>query len=351
MRFLVVTACLITAPALAAPPADIVGTASGIGTVFTTKAGLSLYTYDKDIKPNVSDCVAACAQAWPPYVAPDDAKAEGDWTLTSRADGKKQWSFRGKPLYTFARDTAPGATLGSGVQDIWHIAVDFAPRPKGVKFQGSIKGRVAATAKALTLYTLDKDCSGKCLADWTPFRAAWTANTTGDWTVVARKDDGTAQWAYKGKPTYTYGKDFARGQVNGDGKDGAKAILLQPTPPLPAFVKVGVSDYGPIFTDANGMTLYAVGNLKEIQELFCKGDCLNENWTPVLPAADAKPSGNWTIADNLGAKQWHYRAQPVYLYKGDHKPSDIKGDRFAVGNGFGSGFLVMQVKSLIEEAL
>ena len=32
-------------------------------------------------------------------------------------------------------------TLGDGVQDIWHVAVDFAPRPKGVKFQGSAQGR------------------------------------------------------------------------------------------------------------------------------------------------------------------------------------------------------------------
>jgi len=42
-----------------------------------------------------------------------------------------------------------------------------------VDVQGTTKGRVAATTKGHTLYAADKDCTGKCLADWTPFRAAW----------------------------------------------------------------------------------------------------------------------------------------------------------------------------------
>ena len=350
MRSLIAAACFLAAPAFAATPTDIVGTQTGIGTVFTTKAGASLYTYDQDIKPDVSACVAACAQAWPPYLAAEDAKPEGAWTLATRADGKKQWSFRGKPVYTFARDVAPGTTLGDGVQDIWHVAVELAPRPKGVKYQGTTAGRVAATAKGLTLYTADKDCTGKCLASWTPFRAAWTANPTGDWSVLTRKDDGTPQWAYKGKPVYSFAGDYTRGDLNGNGKDSAQAIVLQPTPALPPFVKLHVSDYGQIFTDSRGMTLYAVPDVKAIQKAVCIGSCLKDNFIPVVADANAKPSGNWTITEFEGAKQWQYRGQLLFLYKGDNNPGDINGDRFAIGAGFG-GFAVLRQRTLMEEAL
>lgn len=350
MRALIIAACLAAAPALALP-ADVTATPSGIGTVFTTKAGMTLYTYDKDVQRDVSACIAACAKAWPPLLAADDAKPDGEWSLATRDDGKKQWSFRGKPLYLYARDAAPGTTLGDGFQDIWHVAVDLAPRPKGVKFQGTKVGRVAATSKGYTLYAVDKDCNGACLANWTPFRAAWSANTTGDWSVVARKDDGTPQWAFRGKAVYAYTGDFAKGDINGDGKDGASRILLQPLAPLPPFVKVGVSDYGPIFTDTRGMTLYSVGNLAQILELFCKVDCMTANWTPVVPEAGAKASGNWSIGENQGVKQWYYRGEPVYLFKGDRKPSEIVGDRFAVGNGIRDGFHILEEKTLAEEAL
>ena len=304
------------------------------------------------VKTGVSACVAACAKAWPALVAADDAKAEGEWSLVTREDGKKQWAFRGKPLYTYVRDAAPGSTLGDGFQDIWHIAADLAPRPKGVKFQGTTKGRVAANGKGHTLYTADKDCNGKCLSDWTPFKAAWAAQATGDWTIVRRKDDGTPQWAYRGKPVYAYGGDFARADLNGDGKDGTwHAILLQPTPPPPPFVAVGASDYGPIFTDTRGMTLYAVGNLNEVLRVFCNEECMTQNWTPVTPQSGAKPAGNWTIGDNHGTQQWFYRGEPVYLFKGDRKRAEIVGDRFAVGNGIRDGFHILEVKTLIEEAL
>jgi len=42
------------------------------------------------------------------------------------------------------------------------------------------------------------------------------AHASGDWTVVAR-DDGSKQWAYKGKPLYTWVKDAKPGDVTGDG--------------------------------------------------------------------------------------------------------------------------------------
>ena len=39
---------------------------------------------------------------------------------------------------------------------------------------------------------------------------------TADMTIVVR-DDGKKMWAYKGKPLYTFKKDMAAGDTNGDG--------------------------------------------------------------------------------------------------------------------------------------
>ena len=40
-------------------------------------------------------------------MATDADKATGDYTVITRDDGKKQWAFKGKPLYFWAKDTKP----------------------------------------------------------------------------------------------------------------------------------------------------------------------------------------------------------------------------------------------------
>jgi predicted lipoprotein with Yx(FWY)xxD motif len=40
-----------------------------------------------------------------------------------RDDGKKMWAYKGKPLYTFKKDAAPGDINGDGfLNGAWHIA-------------------------------------------------------------------------------------------------------------------------------------------------------------------------------------------------------------------------------------
>lgn len=80
----------------------------------------------------------------------------------------------------------------------------------------------------MTLYTFDRDaagsgksvCNGPCAANWPPLLAGTDAKAAGDWTVVAR-DDGRAQWAYKGKPLYAWVKDAKPGDRTGDGFNNA----------------------------------------------------------------------------------------------------------------------------------
>ncbi|NNU42999.1 COG4315 family predicted lipoprotein [Ramlibacter montanisoli] len=76
----------------------------------------------------------------------------------------------------------------------------------------------------MTLYTFDRDvaasgksvCNGPCAANWPPLMAGATATPYGDWTIVVR-DDGSRQWAYRGKPVYYWVKDTRPGDRTGDG--------------------------------------------------------------------------------------------------------------------------------------
>ncbi|MGE3907691.1 MAG: hypothetical protein AB7F36_17195, partial [Reyranellaceae bacterium] len=83
----------------------------------------------------------------------------------------------------------------------------------------SAKGKILTDAKGMTLYTFDRDtatksnCNGQCAVNWPPLMAS-TAGAAGDWSVVTR-DDGAKQWAYKGKPLYTWVKDARPGDTTG----------------------------------------------------------------------------------------------------------------------------------------
>jgi predicted lipoprotein with Yx(FWY)xxD motif len=81
-----------------------------------------------------------------------------------------------------------------------------------------------------SLYVFDRDplgkstCVGSCASEWPPVVAPQDAHRIGDWTPVHRTD-GAMQWAYKGKPVYTYRGDTGAGQTNGAGKGGLWRLL------------------------------------------------------------------------------------------------------------------------------
>ena len=89
--------------------------------VLTDAKGMTLYTFDKD-EGGVSACYDKCAANWPPMIAAANAKAEGDYGLSDRTDGSKQWTYDGKPLYLWVKDAKPGDMTGDGVNGVWHTA-------------------------------------------------------------------------------------------------------------------------------------------------------------------------------------------------------------------------------------
>jgi predicted lipoprotein with Yx(FWY)xxD motif len=55
-------------------------------------------------------------------MAAADATAAGDYTIVTRDDGSKQWAYKGKPLYMWAKDSKPGDRSGDGFNNAWRIA-------------------------------------------------------------------------------------------------------------------------------------------------------------------------------------------------------------------------------------
>jgi predicted lipoprotein with Yx(FWY)xxD motif len=115
---------IVSALALLAQAAWAGPTATQNG-IMTDTAGNTLYTFDKDA-PGKSNCAGDCLKKWPAFIAKPEAGETGDFSLIGRTDGGRQWAFKGKPLYYFAGDQAPGQRNGEGVGGVWHV-IDASP--------------------------------------------------------------------------------------------------------------------------------------------------------------------------------------------------------------------------------
>jgi predicted lipoprotein with Yx(FWY)xxD motif len=84
---------------------------------------MTVYTFDKD-SGGKSACTGSCADNWPAVPAGDAALSAPYGTIT-REDGTKQLTYKGKPLYTFRKDKAPGDKAGDKMmKEMWHVVSD-----------------------------------------------------------------------------------------------------------------------------------------------------------------------------------------------------------------------------------
>src|SRR5687767_11596436 len=126
--------------------------------------------------------------------------------------------------------------------------------PEGVQTSKLPDGTLILTdARGMTLYTYLKDtptesnCNDACAVQWPPLAASGAP--PGDaWTTITRKD-GSAQWAYRGKPLYGWIKDARPGDLTGEGvANGAWKIAVVDSPPN--LVKVHLAHVATTFQDA-----------------------------------------------------------------------------------------------------
>lgn len=217
-----------------------------VGLVLTNDAGHTLYALDGDANKETRICgsMAACV-GWRPMSAPRVSVAAGEFGVVSRTDGIRQWTYKGKALYTYAGDLVPMDANGMGVHAAWtpaYIARHFVP-PNVIVQSSNKLGKVWATAQGKTLYkrqgfiyqsgsghtarrgdtvrpAVGRDigtnprCQKEC-EKWHPFVAPADAEPSGYWDVAVR-EDGQKQWVYMGYALWTYDGDTAPGDINGN---------------------------------------------------------------------------------------------------------------------------------------
>lgn len=117
-------------------PAEIATAITETGMKYVEAAtGKTLYYQGFNHRPYIyvgfnrgifSNCYNDCAEEYPPLLAPQNAKPVGEWWVLTRVDGKKQWAYRGLPVYTY-RDDVPGRHLASANGRIWTEAIANNP--------------------------------------------------------------------------------------------------------------------------------------------------------------------------------------------------------------------------------
>jgi predicted lipoprotein with Yx(FWY)xxD motif len=136
-----------SAAAAAAPGASSVAistTKGSVGTYLTGASGRAIYLWMADTGPK-SNCTGQCAKFWPPVLAKATPTVSGgatasDLGTTTRADGTKQVTYNGHPLYYFLEDPKAGTDKGQGSTNFgakWWLV---APSGTAITAKGSSSG-------------------------------------------------------------------------------------------------------------------------------------------------------------------------------------------------------------------
>ncbi|MHB1206673.1 MAG: hypothetical protein ACYCZX_13975 [Rhodospirillaceae bacterium] len=203
----------------------------------------TLYAFDGDAAKDAKACASPCV--WQPAAAAQLAEPAGDFSLIQRPDGIKQWAYKGKGLYSYVGDLAPGDANGIGVDKKWNVsAVSSFFMPVGVAITNTPgQGRILTTDNGMTIYKRDGHINqsggghslrrgqparpavgrdigaeARCEVDcdkWHPLKASADAQPQGFWTIYTRAD-GSRQWGYQGYALYTYDGDKKPGDMSGN---------------------------------------------------------------------------------------------------------------------------------------
>jgi predicted lipoprotein with Yx(FWY)xxD motif len=122
-------AALVLPGGAAAQGTSVKVRSSKLGRILVDNHGKTLYLWAHD-KGHRSSCNGQCATYWPPLVTSGKPKA-GPGTrarllrTSRRADGRKQVTYHGHPLYHYAGDGhTPGSTKGEGLDTFggsWYV--------------------------------------------------------------------------------------------------------------------------------------------------------------------------------------------------------------------------------------
>jgi predicted lipoprotein with Yx(FWY)xxD motif len=123
------TTAATTTPAATTGTTVVVKRASKLGTILAAGSKkLTVYMFEGD-KGASSSCTGACASVWPPVTTSGAPITSGsahsaDLGTITRSDGTTQVTYKGHPLYFFAKDKDSGDAYGQGVHGFgadWYV--------------------------------------------------------------------------------------------------------------------------------------------------------------------------------------------------------------------------------------
>lgn len=226
-----------------APTGIFVETDATFGQILTDSVGMVLYFFSRDADGN-SACAGNCMSIWPKYYSSHAAESAGidsdDIGTITLADGSKQTTYKGWPLYYYANDEASGDVNGDGVGGNWFVAKpDYSVmlvQNQLVGGDGTAYTEDLTPGEGATQYLVD--AYGRTLYGFVNDRYNTNNFTNPDFSnngvwpiyesemlpVPSSVDDddlatitvhGRTQLTYKGWPLYYFGQDDSRGETKG----------------------------------------------------------------------------------------------------------------------------------------
>lgn len=116
-----------TAPSAGSGAIDITVAHTSNGDALAGAGGKTLYVLTKDTGGNSTCTTGACATTWPALKGDGStvnagSGVTGTFATATWADGTKQVTHNGQPLYYYSGDAAPGDSNGQGTGGVWFIA-------------------------------------------------------------------------------------------------------------------------------------------------------------------------------------------------------------------------------------
>ena len=207
---------------------------ASLGSFLVSGDGRTLYYFGLDLPGDaghapVSNCTGTCVPLWPVFHVASPRLGPGlnaaDFGEFVRADGVKQSTYKGWPLYFYAGDAKAGDTNGDNFE-VWYVIKEPFYSAVAMTRTGGPALYLADPA-GRTLYVDSRDsagqapvCIGACLNNWPVFAAGSGPLPTGidaSKLTTFTRPDGLTQSAFDGHPLYYFAHDAAPGDLLGRG--------------------------------------------------------------------------------------------------------------------------------------
>lgn len=218
---------------------------------------------------------------------------------------------------------------------VFSTATLAAELPREISTRSTLAGRYFQDAHGMPLYFYARDveagvsvCVADCAKVWPPLTVTPGTSAVGNFAPIKR-DDGSLQWAYRGRPLYRYAKDRSAGVPLGDRVGNAWYVALAPLQTPPGIASRALFS-GRVLVDSRGRSLYwrddetpRDGKAPPAQ---CERDCL-QRWMVLEAPLMANAVGDFQVALRRdGLQQWSFAGRRLYLSAQDFKPGDVRGE-------------------------